>query len=615
MLRFLVQRELESSLQNLAPATRPRAETSIVPAPALHLSCPRCRSVFQRRYTRCPLDGASLTDGPVDPLIGACVDGRYQIEALVAEGGMGRIYRARHLRLSRPFALKVLYGDAIADPVMRSRFTREAEAISRLGHPGIVAVTDFGETGAGLLYLVMEYVEGTSLDEVIARDGPVGSARFVSIMRQLASAIAHAHERGVLHRDLKARNIILSRECDREIARVIDFGLAIDADMTREQWLTEPGLVVGTPAYMSPEHVCGRALDERSDLYSLGVVAYELLAGRVPFDGTPAEVARANVTRAAPPIRERVPGLQVDARLEAIARRLMARRPEDRFPSARGLLAHLESEFPAAPSDELPAAPEDAVDWSALADLSLDGSTEDMPAPDLLRERGGIPWRRYRRALPMLQAAFAIAILAGSIANRPDGRGAGDDVRRAEETAREPAEDAPASPAIPPAPAPGAATATTAGTIAAAATPAPGAAAAMTAVPIAAAATPAVAPQPPASSRPRPVQISATAAGGAAQVPAVQDPIDRAREEFAGRYRRVSADLNRIALERGEAAVDSLRTRLFAVPLAGALTSEAIRRGAEPALRALERDVAAEVEQLPESAPSTPPGSPAAPQE
>ncbi|MEM9488612.1 MAG: serine/threonine-protein kinase [Myxococcota bacterium] len=306
--------------------------------------CPRCRSVFRSAFKRCPTDGAKLQPLEGDPLLGMTFADRYVIEACIGEGGMGRVYRARHKRVSRRFAVKVLFGDLAADGRMQTRFANEAEAASRLTHRNLVSVQDFGETPERQLYLVMDYVEGISLKSLIAEQAPLEASRAANLLRQMAGGLRHAHESGLVHRDFKPENVIISRDDEGELAKILDFGLARIVDASGShlgQSLTTEGLVMGTPAYMSPEHATGEKIDHRTDLFSLGVVLYEMLSGNLPFDGTPFEIARRNVTAKPPPISERTPGLIVDSHLELLAFRLMAKSPDKRFPDAVGILQSL----------------------------------------------------------------------------------------------------------------------------------------------------------------------------------------------------------------------------------------------------------------------------------
>lgn len=297
--------------------------------------------MFRTGFARCPIDGEPLQALVADPLEGSTFADRYVIEELVGEGGMGRVYRARHQRVSRQFAIKVLFGDHTTDPKMRERFAREAEAASRLHHPNVISVVDFGET-TSLLYLVMDFVEGRELDEVIATEAPMAPARVENLLRQLCLGLDHAHAEGLVHRDFKGNNVILAGSGALETPKIVDFGLAVMSEMMEADRITTEGIVFGTPAYMSPEQATGQEIDHLTDLFAMGVVLYEMLAGVGPFEGSPIVIARQNITAPPPPIAARVPGLAVDPRLEAIAHRLMAKRPGDRYQSGAEVVAELE---------------------------------------------------------------------------------------------------------------------------------------------------------------------------------------------------------------------------------------------------------------------------------
>jgi eukaryotic-like serine/threonine-protein kinase len=315
-----------------------------VAVPARHrFACPTCRAVFRKGFARCPLDGAPLEELSADPLEGSVFADRYVIEQCVGEGGMGRVYRATHRHMSRLFAIKVLFGEHAADKEMQARFAREAEAACRLRHPNVVSVTDFGATARGLFYLVMDWVEGQPLTQVINREAPLAQHRIADITRQTCLALSHAHEQGLVHRDLKSENIIISSgDNGRELVRLVDFGLAVVMESDANARLTAEGTVYGTPAYMSPEQACGAKLDARTDLFSLGVLIYEMLSGALPFSGPAMDIVRQNMETDPPSIAERVPGLHVSSQLEALSRRLMAKRPQERYQSAGEVVAALD---------------------------------------------------------------------------------------------------------------------------------------------------------------------------------------------------------------------------------------------------------------------------------
>lgn len=330
-----------------------------------HRACTRCGAPYRNDFARCPVDGAEIADLDDDPLIGSVV-GHYQIERLVGEGGMGRVYSAHHVRLShRRVALKVMLGELAATLATRLRFTQEAEAASRLDHPNVVSVVDFGRTQDGLMYLAMELVEGRPLSALID-DGPLPVDRAVTLFRQMCAGLAHAHERGFVHRDFKPDNVMVVEGRGGECARIVDFGLAIVADPASDApRVTTVGLALGTPAYAAPEQVRGDALDHRADLFALGVTMFEVLAGVPPFVGTVRELVERHARGVVPAIVERAPGVEVPPALEALVRRLMAPHPDDRPQSIADVLAALDRACeprPVAPPSEavrsaVPAAP------------------------------------------------------------------------------------------------------------------------------------------------------------------------------------------------------------------------------------------------------------------
>ena len=314
------------------------------PEPGARLRCPTCLAPFRAVYSRCPKDGSPLAWSTVDPLIGTTIADRYVIEALVGEGAMGLVYRAHHARLSRLFALKLMFGDVAAEPAMRMRFAQEADVASRLSHPNVVSVCDFGKTERGLLYLAMDYVEGETLASLLRREGPLDETRVTALARQLARGLGHAHRAGLVHRDFKPANIAVAMAEDGgELVRVLDFGLAIsEREGDRIGRLTEHGLVVGTPIYISPEQAKDLPVDHRADLFAMGVVMYELLTGRPPFEGTGPEIARANVTQKPPSFAHRNPNVRVAPELEQLVFKLLEKRPSERYQTAEDVIAALD---------------------------------------------------------------------------------------------------------------------------------------------------------------------------------------------------------------------------------------------------------------------------------
>jgi serine/threonine-protein kinase len=229
-------------------------------------------------------------------------------------------------------AIKVLHDHLVQDPLMVERFEREAAIAARLDHKNVISVIDTGVTSTNQKYMVLELARGENLATLIQRDA-LSRERVIDLTLQLLDGLDHAHRAGLVHRDLKPENVIVERDdLGREVPRIVDFGIALlQSDHRR---LTQLGIILGTPHYMAPEHAQGHDVDPRCDLFALGVIVYEMLAGTLPFDGSGVDVAISNMTRDPPAIVERS-GRVVDPLLEAFARRLMARRRGDRFHSAR----------------------------------------------------------------------------------------------------------------------------------------------------------------------------------------------------------------------------------------------------------------------------------------
>ncbi len=276
---------------------------------------------------------------------GTEIAGRYRILGLIGEGGMGTVYRAEHLYIHKVVALKVLHARLVGQPHMAARFEREAVAAARVEHPNVVPARDFGRLPDGTFFLVLEFVNGRSLASEV-KAGAIETTRALSIMRGVVAGVRAAHERGIIHRDLKPENIMLvDRDGTRDFVKLLDFGIArIDyAEKNQtlvEQHLTVAGTMLGTPEYMSPEQILGRSVDARSDLYSLGVIFFQLLTGRCPFVGNVATVLQQHITAETPELTPAV--ASENPRLAQIVRMLLAKSPDNRFQSARELAAALD---------------------------------------------------------------------------------------------------------------------------------------------------------------------------------------------------------------------------------------------------------------------------------
>lgn len=278
---------------------------------------------------------------PKDPFIGRdLLNGQFRILQKIGTGGMGSVYRAAQPAMNREVAIKILHPKLAGRKDLTSRFRREARAMSQLTHPNTVRVFMYGELDEdGSLYIVMEMLEGRNLNQRVRREGPMPTSRAIPILVQVCGALQEAHEMGIVHRDLKPENIFLSKQGGiADFPKVLDFGLAKVTERQMQPGsviLTQEGMVFGTPEFMSPEQAQGRTLDARSDIYSLAVILYEVLTGKLPFDAkTPMEYIQKHVTEAIIPLSQRRPELNLPVELDAVLEKALAKNPEERFQSA-----------------------------------------------------------------------------------------------------------------------------------------------------------------------------------------------------------------------------------------------------------------------------------------
>jgi len=282
---------------------------------------------------------AGTYEGPGgDPLVGQTLDGRFKLKNLLGLGGMGRVYQAEQISVGRPVALKVLRTRFARDPQRLKRFTREARATCRLKHPNTIRIFDFGMTADEFPYIVSEHLDGHPLDDVIWNDAPMGAVRCVEIVDQVLRSLGEAHEAGIVHRDMKPSNVFICEVYgETDFVKVMDFGIAKLNDTFR---LTRTGAVIGTPAYMSPEQACGEELDGRSDLYSVGVMMYEMLTGALPFTANSAVLMQmAHVEAKVPPLM--AGGTPVPAPLADAVLWCLSKEPHNRPQSAAALRERL----------------------------------------------------------------------------------------------------------------------------------------------------------------------------------------------------------------------------------------------------------------------------------
>jgi serine/threonine protein kinase len=304
--------------------------------------CPQCGGEYETGDRFCPKDGAPLRPkGSADPMIGRIIAERYLILARLGEGGMGRVYVAEHVKMNRQCAIKVMSPSLMNDAESTTRFAREASNAARILHPNVAAVFDYGEADK-TVYLVMEYVDGESLSSLLAREGALDPRRAIDIGRQIADGLTAAHELGIVHRDLKPDNVIVAMKRDgREIAKVVDFGIAKAVSDLPKDALTRSGLVIGTPEYMSPEQLLGDPVDARTDIYALGCMLYQMLTGMQPFDAeTREQMIRRRLNEASPHIQAQIP--ELPRRLDTLIAHMLARAPNERLGSAAAVSAGLD---------------------------------------------------------------------------------------------------------------------------------------------------------------------------------------------------------------------------------------------------------------------------------
>ena len=345
-------------------------------------------------------------------LVGTVVAGSYRVTALLGAGAMGKVYRAEDVERGTPVALKVLHAFLSANKEAGARFRREAFVGVRLLHPNCVAVLDFGTAADGSFYLAMELLEGESLGDRLDREGAMPWPRALRIARHVLRGLDHAHRESVVHRDIKPDNIFLpDRDGDPEFARVLDFGIAKLVGDVAGQAITQAGISIGTPSYLSPEQAVGGALDGRSDLYSLSVVLYEMLAGRTPFGHLePMKRLLAHVAEPVPALGDVAPGVEVPPEVEALVRDGLAKKPEERIASAAEYLVRIDALL----------APVAAVARPPARSQLAPAAAEPVAAPATISTR---PRRRPRPRRALAVAALVVAAATAAVAWRSVGGG------------------------------------------------------------------------------------------------------------------------------------------------------------------------------------------------
>ena len=321
------------------PASAPRISTGsfsdlLLQADPAQLPkvCSTCQGRYPEDFLVCPRDATPLTveGGGADRLIGKVLGEAYQIIRLVGEGGMGRVYEARHLRLKdRRFAIKVLHAEMARDQEIVARFQREAESASSIGHPNVIDVYDVHKMPDGVPYIASEFLDGREFGEQLAKQGRVDVATAVHVARQTCRALAAAHKKGIVHRDMKPENVFLVTHDGAIVVKVIDFGISTAAEGGKSN-LTKTGMIMGTPSYMSPEQARGDKVDARADIYAVGAMMYFALTGKKPFE-TDDPASTLSLVLTEEPDRPRKLNPEIPEALELVIQKAMAKDASDRY--------------------------------------------------------------------------------------------------------------------------------------------------------------------------------------------------------------------------------------------------------------------------------------------
>jgi serine/threonine-protein kinase len=380
--------------------------------------CAECQKEFADTSRFCPFCGAVATAGAAaDPYLGKMVSGKYKVERLLGQGGMGKVYLAHNVALDQKVVLKVLLPEYGQDPDTVKRFQHEGRAASRLRHPNVIQVMDFGAMEDGTLYMAMEFLPGKDLAHLIQNEFPLGDRRIARIASQILAALTEAHAQNIIHRDLKPENVMIEqRRGDPDFVKVLDFGIAKITDAKTK--LTAAGLVCGTPEYMSPEQAKGADLDPRSDLYSVGVITYQMVTGLLPFESdTPVGFLMKHLTEPPMPPSQRQPEVDVPPELEAFIMKAISKNPADRFANAEEMREALLAAVPEAavapraatgaaiPRPATPAAPTAKAASSAAKPSAAKAAPKDTEAAPPAKAGG---------KAGLIAAAAAVVVVAGA---------------------------------------------------------------------------------------------------------------------------------------------------------------------------------------------------------
>ena len=397
--------------------------------------CPVCSTEYPDDIRFCQNDGATLrAAAPASNLVGQVIADRYHVVKKLGEGGMGQVYLAEHVKMGRRSAIKVMNPAMTHDPDAVARFNREAANASRITHPNVCAVYDFGETPDGLIYLAMEFIEGEPLTDLLEREGALPVPRAAHIFQQVADALQAAHDLGIVHRDLKPDNIMLTKGREgADVVKVVDFGIAkaIGGDVAGQK-VTKTGLVVGTPEFMSPEQLSGDKLDGRSDLYSLALVFFRMLTGKLPFEATTVqETMIKRLTDEPTKLAAARPDLGFPTGLQNVLGAALTRSPVDRYQSVAkfssdvaGVVGITTRGGPAVPSTRA-----DHDSSTQLLDTAKTKAIAAQGAGPKTAVRPPVPAPKKRSLVPMVVGAVVVLGGGGTAALMLNGKKADGSVR------------------------------------------------------------------------------------------------------------------------------------------------------------------------------------------
>ncbi|MEI9941204.1 MAG: serine/threonine-protein kinase [Pseudomonadota bacterium] len=353
-----------------------------------------------------------------DPYLGATIDGRYKVEALLGEGGMGVVYRCVHTIIGKKVAMKVLRSDLARDAEVTERFLNEAKAASSIGNAHIIDISDFGQFPDGAAYFVMEFLNGQPMSKLVEGGQPLAVQRILHLARQIAEGLSAAHAANIVHRDLKPDNIFLvDRGGQRDFVKILDFGIAKVSSSAEGSKLTRAGAVFGTPHYMSPEQAAGQPVDHRVDIYSFGVILYELASGRLPFDADNfMGILTQHMYKAPVPIRALVPVPQdVPPGLEAIILKCLSKRPEHRYQSMQELILEFDKMSAGGVPDAVPEMMSRSGGFNVPVDYFMKGQMP-QPVPAMPSQPAGARGSRWPLYAGVAGVLAAIGIVVGIFA-------------------------------------------------------------------------------------------------------------------------------------------------------------------------------------------------------